>query len=111
MVIRRSIGGSVKQRCTPPGPAQLDSEFTMDEVGGLPRERLAPLPLDLSELLELGLPNLWRGALEVKPRLRLGLYDEYGGTHGKHYRKKRVDTREGAMEMAKHQKEIYTIKS
>lgn len=55
----------------------------------------APLPPELIQVLEK--ESLWNKAVEVEPRLLLEPIDILGGTHGRHYRK-RKDRMERAFE-------------
>lgn len=48
---------------------------------------VAPLPLELKQVLEK--EPLWKDAIAKEPRLLLEPVDERGGTHGRHYRKRR----------------------
>ncbi|KAL3927970.1 MAG: hypothetical protein SGBAC_012859 [Bacillariaceae sp.] len=61
---------------------KLDFEFDGEQ-----RECIAPISLQLQEILkEL---ELWDEVIAIEPRLSMEPVDETGGTHGRHYRKRK----------------------
>ncbi|KAG7356681.1 RNA pseudouridine synthase family protein [Nitzschia inconspicua] len=61
---------------------------------------VAPLPDDMRKPLEMFVPHIWKTATNMQPELLMDVYDERGGSHGRHYRNKRTSSTTILDEMA-----------